>query len=248
MLISFQEGSGQPYDLIRREFPNNATGSWESTPYGIGYLVGDTTRLDWSASTYTALDGADPEFTMFAVVNVTDFIGGAGNSGILGHRSSFSDGVWSWFINSEAGPDAMDFFWVENGGTQNTVSFSLNREAAADQRVYIVTRRSGGEFEAWVDGISLGTQVNTSPFDAASEAFLVGDIQTGQGDSVVGEYQLVGFFDASWSPAQAEIFSADPFGLIRPAVQPFTFESVSLFATADGTINEVVNENNEAPE
>ncbi len=234
-LVPLLEGSGPPRDVVRHLGASDATGIWTPTGLGYGYTTdqGTTNNLEFASSTDLALSG-DQIFSILVVVDVVSIP--TFSKGLVAHRSAFADGLWQLYSEEGVG-----IRWGFHNGSLQTVAWATVLQTG--QNVLLLTRRTGGEYELWVNGVSLGIQNDAGTFNLVANGLAIGNLQTDTSNGLPGDYQLFAMWKGrSLSGADARLIQQDPFGLIRPALFIDAALTVTLFATADGTITDVVNE------
>ena len=230
----YNEGAGAPFDYATRQVATVTNTDWSLTALGVGPRR-DTTgeRLRWSAREDFQLFG-DVNFSVGIVLNKL-----TSNGGLIVARDGTDNGFWE-FVNDSG--TAVSFQWRVGGGQQSVNWTGLTAGSATS---FFVARRVGGVYELWVDGVSQGTQTNTTA-PATSRAH---DLEIGRrgnnSASVLGTYLASYVWEGlALNDGLVQQLVQDPFGMFRPVlfITDVVDLTVTLLATGDGTIIEVVNE------
>lgn len=205
------QGEQIPLDFLRREFASTATGDLKAGPRGYGYFTdyASSKRLQWPSSTHTDIGrGVNQEFSILVAVDEIVALNGA--AGFVAHRDAFNATYWELYYDS----GNINFGW---SSPFRSVSWPYTL-SAGDSPVLVLTRRLGGVYELWVDGVSQGIRSNPVLVGGGAHQFAVGALAAGDtSNNVEATFQMVGLWTGrALSSPEAILLSADPFGLIRP--------------------------------
>lgn len=206
----YNEGAGAPWDYATGHAASTVTSiEWLPTSLGIGAKRGSTSdRLIWSARDDFQLLG-DVNWSAGIVLDVSTTAGG-----LIVARDDTDDGFWEFRLNSTTD---ISLDWRVSGGGQSadwtvpTVTQSIHS--------FFVSRRVGGVYELWIDGVSQGTQTNTTA-PATSRAH---DLEIGRrgnnSASVLGTY-LASYVlkGLALNNGLVRQLVQDPFGMFRQAL------------------------------
>lgn len=205
------QGEQIPLDFLRREFASTATGDLKAGPRGYGYFTdyASSKQLQWPSSTHTDIGGGvDREFSILVAVDEIVALNGA--AGFVAHRDAFNATYWELYYDS----GNINFGW---SSPFRSVSWPYTL-SAGDSPVLVLTRRLGGVYELWVDGVSQGIRSNPVLVGGGAHQFAVGALAAGDtSNNVEATFQMVGLWTGrALSSPEAILLSADPFALIRP--------------------------------
>jgi hypothetical protein len=180
-------------------------------------------------------------FTQGTVLVVFDGTGTPAGFGKL--IASNPDGQFQFYRNNS------DTSLVFNYGGQ-APNFTVPNLWGTGPHVLVATYDTfANRKEVWADGVSAGVDnASLTPISSWTNPDIgIGNRKESLNRTAGGLMFLVAFWDRVLSPAEVRLLAQDPFGLIRPAPWP-VFPArpsgliVSLYATGDGTITDVVNE------
>jgi len=224
-----RENSGQTksspilQDLITLEPAHQGSGhlkDWGRGSHGIAINnEQDINKIaEYTHNALWDLDG-DVEFTILIAL---DFVSNTGNGGgFISHRTDSSTGAGYWA-------------WSEGGGTDTAMKFEFQHSSgitsqqwastfpAVGYNAWMLTRKAGGTFEMWVNGVSAGTK------SGATQDLLGGshelNIMAAGSQQFVGNFYMAAILkDITLETIHAEQFYRDPFGLVRPQIAPYPF-------------------------
>ncbi len=178
-------------------------------------------------------------FDDFTIMFVFKFNDASNFTPYLGQDSASSSGRVEVYLN---GSDQL-ICQVVAGGTSGLGTPTITFIDGEDYVVTVSREDGGTEFAGYVNGVL----DNRNPGNGAQSAntSLPLGVFGSPGTSWVGAETGRGYLVAAWDRAFSEeehlAIHRDPFGFIRPKVEPSGIFS-SLYANADGTIESVVNE------
>jgi hypothetical protein len=204
------EGGGQAFDLMQRQQSNQQAGDWYVGQKGIVWRVDASgEHLRWAAKSGYQLDG-DIEFSVF--VSFRSDVPTTGNGGIICARSSFSNGLWQMRMN-QLNPSNLTFEWRVSSANQNVAWAS---SVGRGYRTLLVTRKVGGTYELWVDGVSKGTQSNANAPTSSSQDLYLGRLGNAN-DAALGLYEAAYIWKGrALTNSDAVKLARDPFLPVRP--------------------------------
>lgn len=249
------EGSAPPYDVAgdaHAVFPSTPP-TWTPTKAGIGlsfdesndyYTIPDNPRLD--------LIG---EWTLVFYMRVPDITG----SDFLYFYSwgpfGTADSLNAYITEAGQSPAGTLFVQADDtiGDIQRRQSFTV---FPSDDFKLVALRNqgtSGTSMHWFVDGVDV-TNEGVGSSGVLAHLVRADDLEIGRredGDAnryFGGEISWWGKWDRALSESEMQLLASDPFALSRPNWDYLStaFSSTSLFATGDGTIVDVVNENDAA--
>jgi len=213
-LAIYWDGAGPPWDYKGRVRASNVTGStWSPTVRGIGFKRdASADRIVWADRSEFQLDG-DIEFSVALYIVIDSYDGSF--RGWMSARDAFTDGLWE--IYSQSGGE----FNFKFDSALNGVQWPSGTAPSADglPHTMVISRKIGGTYELWVDGISKGTQSSASvPTGTNPHDLAIATLATNVSDGIFGTVLA----SAVWknfaiSDAQARQWHRDPFGPFRPA-------------------------------
>ena len=235
VLFPFWDGSGKVTYRLGRSWrfgEYSVAGSWTVGPRGTAYsLVGQHNDL-WTASSRTPSMGGDVEWSMFLSLNRT---GSYGSEIYASFRTSATLADGQWFLRENG--DNVDLSLRASGGWQ-TVTWTAPGTAAGGQQDIVVTRKQGGIYELFLNGVSKGTQTNASSIGiSAAQRLVIHQLfATDPNHGIDGTFQFYAQFNRALSANDVALLSRDPYGLIRQYVP------VELYGT--GAAVDAVNRTN----
>ena len=238
-LAPYWEGSGRSYDIKGRMSgvlaANSVWGVGESgltVDFGAGSDIIDYGDMqdnpDWPfgnggditvVSMFRAPSGSDFRWMMDADDESTGPANGTGTNRVFQFRIDTNDKVG----------------WIPFDASQTPVSVASSASYADNKWHIAVGRLQGTAITIWVDGVQDGSGTL-----GAGGIRGPGTTNLGAGDEDI-DVALNAVWHRALSDAEIRLLQLDPFGPIRPA-PIFGGLTVTLFATADGSITDVVNE------
>lgn len=214
----FWEGSGMPFDVVRRQLPaSQADATWASDHYGLA--------LDYGATGFTSIQtsgvpiaAGNPEFTILGVAETT-----AGD--ITGGRTLYGERPDATSICKLDGRDGSGgtgeaIFTLRDASNNLLQARGTIQIADGEPHTMVGVLRGGTTGELWVDGALDATATNGSldmtdwPTDTPIEIARDPD---STGAVWIGKIGLVLVWQRALTPDEIELVSRDPFGMLRPA-------------------------------
>jgi hypothetical protein len=105
----------------------------------------------------------------------------------------------------------------------------------------VITRQLGGVFSFYENGLFVYTETNAATFDTANVQDMTLQTTDSNGAWSIGDIAFIAGWDRVLDAGEVRQLWQDPFGFVRPKVEGLpTFSS--LYSTADGTLESVVDE------
>lgn len=214
VIIPLWEGGGQNFSELvlgtqSTTWLGTTAPSWE--PTGVRITASDG-EINFPTGTLYNFVG-DQELTVALSFHATDFTAG---TGLFGNYNGGGNNYWQLFIDS----DDVRFHARGNAGDgyiQATWTNLYTETAHTDHDCTIIVRRLiGGEFECWVDGVSIGTDRDTNDTDYGNDTIVQGlTFGVTNASAVLATYHSANVWDRALTENEIQEWHADPYVAVR---------------------------------
>lgn len=206
--------------------PDSGTG-WSTSASGVSYKNAEDKGLNWGSNGSVWRPAGDKEWSIFVACHVLALFDGLINYYFITQATGeVVNGGWHLYRSILS--NDMAFRWIVSGGAQLvqwTDSWKPTRPYALSAgdlhpeilRSYLVTRKIGGTYELWNQGISAGTQSNaTAPVDTGTHALSIGNLDGAPTKGLTAHWMTGMIWNRALTDREARGLGEDPYGLWRP--------------------------------
>ena len=189
--------TGEPLTLV-------GAAKWGACQQGSGVVTAASGDYLASAVTNKYQIVGDEPFSAGVVVNITD---STTAGGLIGYRSTYANGFWSFYKSN------VSVGWMHRAEDSNVSVLWSNVYPGNGYHSFFVVKRSGASLEVFVDGISKGVKLLSTPLPVAgSQRLLLGTLSGYDTSSnTYGTYLAAYLWRRALAAHEPAMFHAQPY-------------------------------------
>lgn len=247
--VPLLEGGGRPTEIVSKTAADSVTNlAWRPGEYGAAVESSTAGFITWTTfpqGAFAVNQGtSDPSLTV--AVLCRPITGRDTNPNPFSYTDTGgpqgTNGTWGVRI-SDAGFEDWWFYW-RSAGTTIDLTSSVQMPDNDIWQLVVVTRSPGGDYRFYQDGQFTALVSDATAWDTTNVLGLVIHSADSNFSSLFGDVALVAGWDRVLGADEVRQLWLDPFGFLRPRVEPLfgQLTASATLATGDGSKFDVVNE------